>query len=98
MAQKIIIEDMVKDSWKGYTFEEMRYRRALAYTKKEIEKERLINRSRTIFTQVVPAHGVGGTILNKITSKISMIDYLIIGFKLSSKIIAIWKKLKKRNS
>lgn len=94
MPKKVLIEET--EEWGGYTIEEMKYHRALAYTKKEIEKDRIRVRANILFTQTVSSGGIGNARLGKITGKMSVLDYILIGFRLSRKAVTIYKSIKKR--
>lgn len=74
-------EMLFPKKWKGYTLDELRYRRALTSVAIEIEKDRL---QRT-FAGVLPSAEKtqkGTSIISKALGALSYVDYAILGWRL----------------
>lgn len=88
MKKKLITSQPVYDaSWKGYTLNEIRYRRAYVKVKLEMEKEAIVSRAQTIMQsgELIPAaKGPYGKIARKLMSSLSFMDYATIAVKLGS--------------
>lgn len=63
------------DSWNGYTLEELRQRRLLAYVKVQLQKEKLT--SSLAASQEARSKGL----LGLISGNMSVFDYVRLGFK-----------------
>ena len=63
------------DSWNGYTLEELRQRRLLAYVKVQLQKEKLT--SSLAASQEARSKGF----LGLISGNMSVFDYVRLGFK-----------------
>ena len=63
------------DSWNGCTLEELRQRRLLAYVKVQLQKEKLTS------SLSAPQGSRNNGILGAISGKMSVFDYLRLGFK-----------------
>ena len=63
------------DSWNGYTLEELRQRRLLAYVKVQLQKEKLTS------SLAAPQEARSKGFLGLISGNMSVFDYLRLGFK-----------------
>lgn len=63
------------DSWNGCTLEELRQRRLLAYVRVQLQKEKLTS------SLAAPQGSSGNGILGAISGKMSVFDYVRLGFK-----------------
>ncbi|MDE7125413.1 MAG: hypothetical protein K2O12_02900 [Muribaculaceae bacterium] len=73
------------ENWEGYTLEELRYHRALNLARRELVSQQL----KTLATDVANGSAITSnnrTILSKITSSLSYIDYGIMAFTIVSRI------------
>lgn len=68
--------------WKGYTLNELRYRRALTGVAIEIEKDRLSRAISGIVPGALKARSSGTSMLSKALGALSYVDYAILGWKL----------------
>ena len=84
--------------WKGYTFNEIKYQRALVTIKSEIEKEKLISTFSSIKQSKISVVGAGGNnpLLNKVLGALDIVDYSFMAFKLGRKLYSIFSKLRKK--
>ncbi|MCM1517853.1 MAG: hypothetical protein NC117_04355 [Pseudoflavonifractor sp.] len=95
-----------KNSWSGYTLDEIRYRRLLTVAHGEIEKERLAQqfKSSTGSTSVAgipvsPMALLGGSVaasgvIKKMLGALSYMDYAIVAFKVGQRLfdtIKLWR-------
>lgn len=89
---------MAEMEWKGYTFDELKYQRALVTIKCEIEKEKLISTFSTIKQGKMSVVGVGGgnPLLNKLLGALDIADYSFMAFKFGRKLYSIFNKLRKK--
>lgn len=81
------------DVWKGYTLDELKYNRALALIKLESHKALLANkllsgkeRSEREEKGFLPG------LLRRISDKMTIVDYLLIGFNLSKFVLKFRRK------
>lgn len=94
---------------RGLTLEEIRYRRALVLLQREFAREALMNdlerlRSRTIFGREGkgngPSFGTVAGVASKVFSKISYMDYFVLGmsvFGTIRKVVGFFRGRRKRN-
>lgn len=80
-----------KSHWKGYTIDQLRYHRAVALIRIDVEKEK-ISREYSRFSQ-------GNLLLSKslfsrVVSVMSYADFIVLGVKLWRKVSPIFKKEK----
>lgn len=86
------MNDFLNDSepsapkWKGYTLDELRYRRALTCVAIEIEKDRIGRTVSGIVPQALKTRSSGTSMLSKALGALSYVDYAILGWKLFKKI------------
>lgn len=86
------------NTWKGYSFEELRYQRALTTIKCEIEKEK-INAIITNFKQSklsVVGGANGNSLLGKMMSALDIADYSLMAFRVGRKLFSIFRNRKSR--
>jgi hypothetical protein len=82
--------------WRGYTIDELRYRRALNQVKTEIARERIVAGAST-FTNfsakgMLPRHKFWG----KVLSGFSMLDYAVLAYQGARRIVGIYRLFKKK--
>lgn len=89
---------MANTEWKGYSFDELKYQRALVAIKCEIEKEKLITSFAGIKQEKMSAVGVNGSnpLLNKLLGALDIADYSFMAFKFGRKLYSIFSKLRKK--
>lgn len=75
--------------WKGYTLDELKFRRLLSMTKLEIEKNSIAQHFDNMRAGRL-AKGQGW--LTKVTGALNYLDYAAIGFTVVRKLIRIFKK------
>ena len=86
------------NTWKGYSFEELRYQRALTTVKCEIEKEK-INAIVTNFKQnklSVIGSVAGNSLMSKMMGALDIADYSLMAFRVGRKLFSIFKNRKSR--
>lgn len=85
--------------WRGYTFNEIKFQRALVSIKCEIEKEKLISTFSSIKQSKMSEVGTIGKnpLLNKVLGALDIADYSFMAFKFGRKLYSIFSKLRKKN-
>ncbi len=80
-----------KDEWKGYTLDELRYMRAYAAARIEINRDRL----RTNFRNARHAgpKSIGG-VVGRVLGALSYIDIAIMSFKVGSKVLKTVRRIR----
>lgn len=80
--------------WKGYTIDELRYQKAFALARVEIQKEKMAIAASQLKEGMpgVKAHGIYG----KLLGSLNYLDYVIIAYKLSSKVFSMFKSVRHR--
>ena len=85
-------------TWKGYSFKELQYQRALATIKCEIEKEK-INTIITKFKQdKLSIFGIikGVPKTSKMIGPLNIVDYSLAAFRIGRKILSIFRNIKSK--
>lgn len=101
VSEKLLDQEGV---FKGYTMEELRYRRALLLLKKEFLKEKAIAEVLSVKENIPivngksPLTGTPNGIIGKLLKGLSFADYVMLGFqvvKIGGKLKNLFKKKKK---
>ena len=86
--------DVQPKEWKGYTLEELRYRRAMALVRRELGQNQLNESVNNVKTRVSD-NGIRGFMgNNSFLKKMKTADYLLLAFKLSNALFKLWRKKK----
>lgn len=81
--------------WKGYTLDELRYRRAMALVRREVGRSQLDAAFSEMKTRVSD-NGIRGFMANNsLLKKMKLTDYVLLGFKLSSAVYKLWHRKKR---
>lgn len=87
---------MDKISWNGYSFDELRYQRALTMIKCEMEKEKLKGVVASVKQGGLPMLGGGKYgLVNKMLGALDFADYSFIAFKFGKKIYKLISRHRK---
>ncbi len=70
------------ENWKGYTIDELRYRRAYTVARIEIEKERL-RHNLAVMQEEMKAPALTRNIFNRVMGSLSYIDLGVMVFRLA---------------
>ncbi len=89
---KLTENNSMPANFKGYTLDELRYRRAFALAKYEIAKMQMSNTVMSV-RQGMSGFGSKG-IVGKILGNLNYVDYAILGFRVISK-IRKWRKARR---
>ena len=80
-----------KDGWRGYTLEELRYKRAMSVIELEIEKEKM-SQFVSSTKERTSQYGIRGLFGNKkILSRLKFADYVFLGTKLTGFLYRRWR-------
>lgn len=71
------------ENWKGYTIDEIRYRRAYLLARCELERMRLTSRA-TAMRESIPT--IKGGIAGRLLRGLNYMDYAYLAYKVGSKI------------
>lgn len=88
---KLVKHDFETKTWRGYSLEELRYRRALNEVAIEIEKDKIKRQ----ISDSLPRNDTGATMLSRALGALTYMDYVILAFRLIarlSKLYRAWKK------
>lgn len=88
---KLINRELAPQSWRGYSLDELRYRRVLNEVAIEIEKDRIkrqINGS-------LPKNEAGSSMFSRAIGALTYMDYVIIAFKLMTRLNKLYRAWKK---
>lgn len=90
---------MENTNWKGYSFEELRYQRALTTIKCELEKDQLKATLASLKQGGLPliVGGSKGGLMSKILGALDVADYSLIAFKLMHRIFKLFRRKRKEN-
>lgn len=80
------------NAWKGYTLDELRYRRALVEARTEIEKYRLS----AMAGQLKERSGFFGSnsLFSRVAGAISYAEYAILAYRMARKVIPLFRRKK----
>lgn len=84
-------------SWKGYSFDELRYQRTLNMARIEITKQMLAVQASSIYEnnfRLSGSSGKGG-IMSRFMSTLSFMDYSVIAFRIGSKLFSLYRSFRK---
>ena len=85
-------------AWKGYTIDELKYQRAIALVKLELQKEMLVNSVKGLRASGITTNNKYlSSILNgRFTGKLRYVNYLVAGYKVSKMFMYLWKSFRKK--
>ncbi|MGM9804727.1 MAG: hypothetical protein ACI308_11200 [Muribaculaceae bacterium] len=80
--------------WGGYTIDELRYRRMVTLVKLESQKALLANRIKPVKKPASSKGVLGftGSLIKRISGKMNIVDYLLIGYNISRFMLKLRKK------
>lgn len=86
--------------WKGYSFDELRYQRALTTIKCEMEKEKLLATVATVKKGGLSIFSKGKShgLVNKMLGALDFADYSFLAFKVGRKFYKLFSRRRKKNS
>lgn len=79
-------------TWRGYSLEELRYRRALNEVAIAIEKDKLMRQ----VSETLPRNEAGSSMLSRAIGALTYMDYVIIAFKLMTRMSKLYRAWKRR--
>lgn len=84
--------------WNGYTIDELKYQRAIALVKLELQKEVLENSVKGLNASVITTNNkyLSSIFKGKFTGKLRYVNYLITGYKVSKMFMYLWKSFRKK--
>ncbi len=86
-------KQLATNDWGGYTFDELRYHRALNTIRIEIEKEKLQSSVQSLNPlNIVSGGGLG--IARSLFGNMDKLGYAILAFKAGQKLFKLYKRLK----
>lgn len=92
MSEKVLREEALSPKkWRGYTLDELRYRRALTEVAIEIEKGRMARAVSGSVPDVLKGRSSGRFMLSRLLGALSYMDYMVLAWRLLRKI----KRLKR---
>lgn len=80
--------------WRGYTLDEIRYRRAIVSVKLEIEKDRIASVYQSSVGRMFSLGKAESGLTGKINSLFTMVDYGAMAYNLVKKMINIYKNIR----
>lgn len=88
---KLINRELVARSWRGYSLEELRYRRALNEVAIEIEKDKIMRQ----VSDTLPKNETGASMFSRAIGALTYMDYVIIAFKFVTRLNKLYRAWKK---
>lgn len=90
-----LIDGNAKQEWRGYTIDELKYLRAVALVKLEMQKGRLAESFKAATGSLAETKSrLLGTKGKRFTGKLKYFNYLIIGYKSVRTAINLWRSFK----
>ncbi len=84
-----------KNTWKGYSIDELKYHRAVALVKLEIQKESLAQSIGTATGSLTAVRKrIFGQSGKRFSGKLKFLNYIIIGYKSVHTVIKLWNTFK----
>ncbi len=80
---------VTEPKWRGYSIDELRYRRAFTMARLEIAKERLTTTSRRLYG----GYGMPATsgIVGKLFGSLNYVDYAVLAFRLGKIVYSLFR-------
>lgn len=79
--------------WAGYGVDELRYRRALALVRLEAQKATIVERFKPKkMPQTERTFGMMSGLFQRIQSKLTFVDYVLLGYNLSKLLLRLKKR------
>lgn len=75
-------------NWRGYSYDELKFRQIVVDTKVEIAKAELVGQ----FKQATTPKNAATALITKVAGAFNYVDYALLAFRLSKKIFAAFKK------
>lgn len=93
MQQRLLPPHTESDTaqWKGFTIDELRYRRAYMLARCELAKGQLM-RSAHEAKQGMPLSGGSHGIMGKLLGSLNYLDYALIAFRIGSKLFKLTRR------
>lgn len=82
------------DNWRGYTLEELRYRRAYVDARRELERERIAYNLSNWRQHTASA---AGTTLKRIGTAIPAVNYAVAAVGVGMKVMRLFRRKKKKH-
>lgn len=84
------------ENWRGYTLDELRYRRAYVKVKLELEKDALFHKSGDMVKngKMLPASTMSRNIFGKVMGALNYFDYAFLAYKVGSRLLKITRTLR----
>lgn len=76
------------NAWKGYTFDELKFRRVLSLTKIELEKNAMMQKLHLVHK----SNAAPTTMVGKVLGSFDYLDYGVMAFKFVKRIVRWFKK------
>jgi len=77
--------------WRGYSLEELRYRRALNEVAIAIEKDRIMRQ----VSDTLPRNDTGASMLSRAMGALTYMDYVILAFKFMARLTKLYRAWKR---
>lgn len=84
--------------WKGYTVDELKYQRAIALVKLELQKEVLGNAAKVMNASAMTTNNkyLSAILNGKFSGKLRYVNYLVAGYRVSKMFMYLWKSFRKK--
>lgn len=82
------------EKWRGYSLDELRYQRAVALARIEMEKEKMALEAAGL-RQHVPGMNTRG-LMGKIMGSLSYVDYIVLAFRLGRSLSKMIKGIRRQ--
>lgn len=83
---------LAEKKWRGYSLEELRYRRALNEVEIVVEKDKL----KRWVSGTSPQNEAGASMLAKAMGALSYMDYVILAIKFATRMAKLYRVLKRK--
>ena len=84
-----------ENKWRGYTLDEMRAERTALFAQCVIARETVYGRITQVFKQMTPPFGFKWkaiSVVKDLFGNIKIMQYLMLGYKLSKIVFQLWRK------
>ena len=83
----------MQQEWKGYDIDELRFHRAVALVKLEVQRAKLAESAQTVTGALSAArNNIAG---KRFTGRLKFLNYIIVGYKSMCAVIGLWNTFKR---
>ncbi|MDE6309132.1 MAG: hypothetical protein K2L93_08005 [Muribaculaceae bacterium] len=92
MSDLLKKHELKPKAWRGYTLDELRYRRALTEVAIEIERDRITQSITDTVPNALKGRSSGPSMMSKVFGALNYVDYAVLGWRLIKMVRGLRRK------